>query len=49
MVGERSAGGPEELQLQGSSQLPARFSDTHRYLSLKYKYRNTLDISVGRT
>ncbi len=45
MVGERSGGGPGELQLQGSSQLPAPFSDTHRYLSLKYKYSNTLDIS----
>ncbi len=49
MVGERSAGGPEELQLQGSSQLLAPFSDTHRYLSLKYKYSNVVDISAGRT
>ena len=48
-VGVRSASEPPELGRRGSSALLARFSGLYRYLSLKYKYGNTLDTSARRT
>jgi len=49
LVGARSASEAPELRSQGSSLLLARFSGTYRYLSLRYKYGNTLDIFVKLT
>ena len=49
IVGVRSASEPPELRSQESSLILARFSGTHLYLSLKYKYGNTPDISGRRT
>lgn len=49
IAGLRSAGEPAKLQSRGSGLLLARFSATHRYLSLEYKYGNALGISGRRT
>ena len=49
IVGVRSAGETSKLPSQGSRSLLTRFSAAYRYLSLKYKYGNTLDISGRRT
>jgi hypothetical protein len=47
--GVRSTGELSKLQLQASNPAFAAFSATYQYLSLKYKYGNTFDISAGRT
>jgi hypothetical protein len=49
IAGVRSAGEPPKLQSRGASLLLARFSATNLYLSFKYKYGNTPDISGRRT
>jgi hypothetical protein len=48
-AGVRSAGETSKRQSQGSSLLLARFSAAYRYLSLKYKYGKTLNISGRQT
>ena len=45
IVGVRSEGETSKWPSQGSRPLFTRFSAAHPYLSLKYKYGNTLDIS----
>ncbi len=49
IVAVRSASEPSELRSQGSSLILARLPGTHQYLSLKYKYGNTLDTSARWT
>ncbi len=49
MVGERSGGGPGELQLRGSSQLLAPFSDTSGIYPLNTSTAIRLISLVGRT
>jgi hypothetical protein len=45
IAGVRSVGEAARLQSQGSIPLLARFSATFLFLSLKYKYGNTRNIS----
>jgi len=49
IAGVRSVGEAARLQPQGSIALLARSSATFLFLSLKYKYGNTPDISGRQT
>jgi hypothetical protein len=49
IAGVRSVGEAARLQPQGSIPILARFSATFLFLSLKYKYGNTPNISGRRT